>query len=110
MVDPKGRYLLGHSAHVAEIADAAAELAGLTAADRASLRAAALLHDLGRAASSIWDHPGPIRPGDWERIRLHSYWTERVLRRCPSLTDLAEVAAGHHERDSEPPAGTIRVP
>ncbi|APA95831.1 HD domain-containing phosphohydrolase [Nocardia seriolae] len=100
VVDLKGRFLLGHSAHVAELSDAAGELAGLSAADRASLRAAALLHDIGRAAvsSSIWDHPGPVGPGDWERIRLHSYWTERVLRRCPSLTDLAEVAAGHHER------------
>ncbi|GAB3209499.1 HD domain-containing phosphohydrolase [Nocardia tengchongensis] len=100
VVDLKGRYLLGHSAHVAEIADAAGELTGLPAAERANLRAAALLHDLGRAAvpSSIWDHPGPVGPGDWERIRLHSYWTDRVLRRCPGLTDLAEIAAGHHER------------
>lgn len=100
VVDLKGRYLLGHSAHVAEIADAAGELTGLSAAERANLRAAALLHDLGRAAvsSSIWDHPGPVGPGDWERIRLHSYWTDRVLRRCPGLTDLAEIAAGHHER------------
>ncbi|MFE2957291.1 HD-GYP domain-containing protein [Nocardia tengchongensis] len=99
-VDLKGRYLLGHSAHVAEIAYAAGELTGLSAAERANLRAAALLHDLGRTAvsSSIWDHPGPVGPGDWERIRLHSYWTDRVLRRCPGLTDLAEIAAGHHER------------
>ncbi|MGW4249542.1 HD-GYP domain-containing protein, partial [Nocardia sp. NPDC004722] len=100
VVDLKGRYLLGHSAHVAELSDAAGDLAGLSNTDRASLRAAALLHDIGRVAvsSSIWDHPGPVGIGDWERIRLHSYWTDRVLRRCPGLADLAEVAAGHHER------------
>lgn len=57
VVDLKGRYLLGHSAHVAELADAAGELAGLTAADRASLRAAALLHDLGRAGGSACPAP-----------------------------------------------------
>ncbi|WP_280245674.1 HD domain-containing phosphohydrolase [Nocardia abscessus] len=42
--------------------------------------------------------PGPLGRADWKRVRLHSYWTERILRRCPGLTDLAELAAGHHER------------
>ncbi|MBL1075972.1 HD domain-containing protein [Nocardia sp. 2] len=100
VVDLKGRYLLGHSAHVAQLADSAAELTGMNATDRAALRAAALLHDIGRAAvsSAVWDRPGPLGAGDWERVRLHSYWTDRVLRRCPSLTDLAEIASGHHER------------
>ncbi|MFC9998727.1 HD domain-containing phosphohydrolase [Nocardia sp. NPDC127526] len=100
VVDLKGRFLLGHSGHVAQLADAAAGLSGMNRTDRAALRAAALLHDIGRAAvsSSVWDRPGPLGPGDWERVRLHSYWTDRVLRRCPSLADLAEVASGHHER------------
>lgn len=100
VVDLKGRYLLGHSGHVVRLADGAAELSGMAENERAALRAAAYLHDIGRAAisSAVWDRPGPIGPGDWERVRLHSYWTDRVLRRCPSLSDLAEVAAGHHER------------
>ncbi|MEV0298762.1 HD domain-containing phosphohydrolase [Nocardia sp. NPDC050710] len=100
VVDLKGRYLLGHSAHVARLADAAGALSGMDTDARAALRSAALLHDIGRAgvSSAIWDRPGPLSLGDWERVRLHSYWTDRVLRRCPGLTDLAEVAAGHHER------------
>lgn len=100
VVDLKGRHLLGHSTHVAAVADAAADLAGVATGDRSSLRAAALLHDLGRAAvsSSIWDSPRPLGTADWERVRLHAYWTDRILRRCPSLTRLAEMAAGHHER------------
>ncbi|MFF2555935.1 HD domain-containing phosphohydrolase [Nocardia sp. NPDC058058] len=100
VVDLKGRYLLGHSAHVAQLADAAAELAAIPGPERATLRAAALLHDIGRAgvSSAVWDRPGALGPGDWERVRLHSYWTDRILRRCPSLADLAEIAAGHHER------------
>nr|WP_246461874.1 HD domain-containing phosphohydrolase [Nocardia transvalensis] len=100
VVDLKGRWLLGHSGHVADLAAAAADLAGMPADDRDALRAAALLHDLGRAAvsSAIWDRPGPLGPGDRERVRLHTYWTDLVLRRCPGLADLADVAAGHHER------------
>ena len=70
VVDLKGRFLLGHSAHVAAIADAAGSLAGLTSEQRAALRAAALLHDLGRAAvpSSVWDRPAPLGQADWERV------------------------------------------
>ncbi|MEV5833934.1 HD domain-containing phosphohydrolase [Nocardia sp. NPDC052112] len=100
VVDLKGRYLLGHSAHVAQLSDTAAALFGMHVDERATLRAAALVHDLGRAgvSSAVWDRPGPLGAGDWERVRLHSYWTDRVLRRCPGLTDLADVAAGHHER------------
>ncbi|MGY2150696.1 HD domain-containing phosphohydrolase [Nocardia gipuzkoensis] len=100
IVDLKGRYLLGHSAHVAGLAAAAAARMGVPADERAALRAAALLHDLGRAAvsSAVWDRGGPLGRADWKRVRLHSYWTGRILRRCPGLADLAEFAAGHHER------------
>ena len=100
VVDLKGRYLLGHSGHVAELADRAAGLAGQAASERSALRAAALLHDLGRAGvpSSVWDRPGPLGAADWERVRLHAYWTGRVLLRCPALAPLAGTAAAHHER------------
>ena len=98
VADLKGTYLVGHSPHVMRIADAAAAVAGV--ADREALRSAALLHDIGRVAvsSSVWDRPGPLGPADQERVRLHTYWTDRVLRRCPGLAPLAELAAGHHER------------
>lgn len=45
------------------------------------MRAAALFHDLGRVSvpNGIWEKPGPLTVGEWERVRLHSYYTERVL-------------------------------
>ena len=98
VADLKGTHLVGHSPHVAQVADAAAAAAGLP--DRSALRAAALLHDLGRAAvpSEVWDRAAPLGAADRERVRLHAYWTERILRRCPGLAPLAELAAAHHER------------
>jgi HD-GYP domain-containing protein (c-di-GMP phosphodiesterase class II)/DNA-binding CsgD family transcriptional regulator len=100
VADLKGRHLLGHSAHVAALADAGAVAAGIGEDERLSLRAAALLHDLGRVAvsSEIWDRAGPLSAADVERVRLHAYWTDRILRRCTGLAPLAPVAAGHHER------------
>ncbi|WP_157978551.1 MULTISPECIES: HD domain-containing phosphohydrolase [Nocardia] len=99
VVDLKGRWLLGHSAHVAGLAHGAANLSGLGAADIDTLSAAAMLHDIGRVgvSSAIWDRPGPLGAGEWERVRLHTYWTDRVLQRCPGLADLREIASGHHE-------------
>jgi HD-GYP domain-containing protein (c-di-GMP phosphodiesterase class II) len=64
------------------------------------VRAAALLHDLGRVSvpNGIWEKPGPLSVGEWERVRLHSYYTERVLERSPALARLAPLAGSHHER------------
>ena len=98
--DLKGVHLVGHSTRVAELAGGAGKLLGMDVDALGDLRAAALLHDLGRTgvSSEIWDRPGPLGPGDQERVRLHSHWTERILGRSLALAPLAQVAAAHHER------------
>jgi DNA-binding CsgD family transcriptional regulator len=98
--DLKGTHLPGHSLHVTELADRAAALLGLSAEEQAQLHTAALLHDLGRVGvpSAIWDRPGPLGPADWERVRLHPYWTGRILSRCPAFADVEALAGAHHER------------
>jgi HD-GYP domain-containing protein (c-di-GMP phosphodiesterase class II)/DNA-binding CsgD family transcriptional regulator len=98
--DLKGRWLPGHSAQVARLADAAAGLLGCDDDARARLRVAALLHDLGRVgvSSAVWDRPGPLGAADRERVRLHPHWTDRILAGCPPLAGLAATAAAHHER------------
>ena len=98
--DLKGRWLPGHSAQVARLADGAAALLGCDEDERAQLRVAALLHDLGRVgvSSAVWDRPGPLGSGDRERVRLHPHWTDRILAGCPPLAGLAATAAAHHER------------
>jgi HD-GYP domain-containing protein (c-di-GMP phosphodiesterase class II) len=99
-VDLKSPYLLGHSTGVARLAVGAAERLGLDDAERVTLRRAALLHDLGRVAVSaaVWDKPGPLSPPEWEQVRLHAYYTERVLNSSPLLRPLAALAGAHHER------------
>jgi HD-GYP domain-containing protein (c-di-GMP phosphodiesterase class II) len=92
--------LTGHSAGVASLASAAARLRGFPAEDIATLRRAALVHDVGRVAvpARIWQQPGPLTTDDWEKVRLHPYHTERVLVRSPFLAALAPLASAHHER------------
>jgi HD-GYP domain-containing protein (c-di-GMP phosphodiesterase class II) len=59
-----------------------------------------VVHDLGRlgVSNSIWDKPGPLGPGEWERIRLHPHITERMLRQSETLAPLGAIAVQHRER------------
>jgi HD-GYP domain-containing protein (c-di-GMP phosphodiesterase class II) len=93
-------YLAGHSAAVADLAAAAMQRCGTDEAGVAALREAALVHDLGRVAvpSRIWQKPRPLNADEWEQVRLHPYYTERVLARSEFLAALAPVAGAHHER------------
>ena len=77
-----------------------AELAAAAAADSADVFRAGLLHDLGRVGvpNGIWDKPGPLTDGERERVRLHPYYTERIVGRVGALAPLAALAGMHHER------------
>jgi HD-GYP domain-containing protein (c-di-GMP phosphodiesterase class II)/DNA-binding CsgD family transcriptional regulator len=98
--DLKTPFFSGHSSGVADLAVAAAERCRLSSSEVGALGRAALLHDLGRSAVSaaIWDKPGPLSEGEWERVRLHPYWTERVLSRSRALAAVGTIAVLHHER------------
>lgn len=98
--DIKSPYTLGHSVGVAELAAQGARHCGLPEADRVALRRAGLLHDVGRVAVSagIWGKPGPLSEREWESVRMHPYYTERVLARPAMLAQLGALAALHHER------------
>ena len=98
--DLKSRFTLGHSEGVSELAEAAAWRAGLPADRVTALRRAGLLHDLGRVGvpAGVWDRPGPLSDGEWECVRLHPYYTERILGRADVLRPYATLAASHHER------------
>ncbi|MCA1647731.1 MAG: HD domain-containing protein [Chloroflexi bacterium] len=98
--DMKCPYTLGHSRGVADLACAAAQARGLPAADARDVRLAGLLHDVGRAAISndVWDKPGPLSVPQRERMRMHAYYTERILARMGGLRRAASIASVHHER------------
>ncbi len=93
-------YLAGHSAGLAELAGAAAERCRFGADEVTAIRRAAFVHDVGRVAVPvpIWQKRGPLTAGEWERVRLHPYHSERILSRSPFLASLAPVATAHHER------------
>ena len=100
LADLKSPYLVGHSSGVAQLAAAAGRCYGLGSPDVELLQRAGHVHDIGRIAVSagIWDRPGALSRDQWERIRMHPYYTHQVLDRSPFLRSLDEVATAHHER------------
>jgi HD-GYP domain-containing protein (c-di-GMP phosphodiesterase class II) len=98
--DLKSPFTLGHSAGVAALAETAARRLALSDEQAFALRTAGFLHDLGRVSVSnaIWDKPGRLSAAEWERVRLHAYYSERVLSQSPSLGALAPLVGMHHER------------
>ena len=98
--DLKSRYTHGHSAGVSRLAEATAKNLRLPASDARAVAWAGHLHDLGRMGvlATVWDKEGPLTDGEWERVRLHAYHTDRILARAPSLATAAAVAAADHER------------
>lgn len=97
MVSPR---LTGHSAGVADLAAAAAAIAGFDEEEQLRIRHGAMVHDVGRVAvhPRIWQKPGPLSADEWEQVRLHPYHTSRVLAPSSALSGLADVACCHHEK------------
>ena len=90
------RTLLGHARAVADL------VAGLASGGARDgpvtgrrCRRAGLAHGLGRlgVSNAIWDKPGPLGAGEWERVRLQPYLTERILQQSPALRPIGAFAA-----------------
>jgi HD-GYP domain-containing protein (c-di-GMP phosphodiesterase class II) len=98
--DLKSPYTLGHCRAVAELVKISARSLAMEQREIQSLGRAALLHHLGRVgvANGIWDKPGQLNAGEWERVRLYPYHSERIAARSAVLRPLAQLAGSVQER------------
>jgi len=100
VVDAKSPYTAHHSRRVTEFAVRIADYFGLPGDEIVDLQRAGLLHDLGKLSvpNSVLDKPGPLSAQEWEVVRLHPYYTQRILDRVKAFQSLAFVSSSHHER------------
>lgn len=100
VVDAKSPYTARHSAGVAEIAVLLATMLGIGTDERATVRRAALLHDVGKlgVSSRILDKPGTLTRNEWEILRCHPRWSMEILTRVRAFQELGRIAGAHHER------------
>ena len=68
---------------------------------------AGLLHDVGRVgvSNAVWEKPAPLTRLEWEQVRMHGYYSERILVGSPSLAPIS-----HHRRHASRAARRLRLP
>jgi putative nucleotidyltransferase with HDIG domain len=100
VIDAKSPWTFKHSEGVAEVATGIAEVMGYSAEGMRTVRRAALLHDVGKLGISnlILDKPGKLDAAELAEMRKHPHYTRQILSRVSAFADIADLAAGHHER------------
>ncbi len=98
--DLRSTFRGGHSRAVAELVALAAAERGLPDGEITAVRRAALVHDLGLhgVPATVLDKPGPLTAAERERLRMHSYYTERMLAGPVALARIGAIASLTHER------------
>lgn len=96
----RDRYTGEHSESVVEMAAAVARNLGKSEAEVEEVRAAALLHDVGKVGipDAILNKPGPLTDDEREIMAEHTIIGERILRGIPGFAPIAAIVRHEHER------------
>ncbi len=95
----RDRYTGEHSAFVVDMASAVARGLGLSPAQVEDVRAAALLHDIGKVGvpDAILNKPGPLTPEERIVMAEHPVIGERILRSIGGFSPVADIVRHEHE-------------
>jgi putative nucleotidyltransferase with HDIG domain len=98
-VDAKDHYTYGHSKKVSEYAVALSETLGLTEDRVTTIRAAALLHDIGKIGipDSVLNKEGTLTEEEWEQVKTHPQDGVEILRHVINLVNCLPAILHHHE-------------
>ena len=98
-VDSKDKYTRRHSEQVTELALLLGSAMGLSDASLRVLRAAGLLHDVGKIGipDRILRKPGPLTAAEWAIVKGHPAMGETLIRTVPDLAEIQALVACHHE-------------
>jgi diguanylate cyclase (GGDEF)-like protein/putative nucleotidyltransferase with HDIG domain len=100
VIDGRDSYARGHSRVVMEMSIAIGESMGMSAEDIDSLRAAALLHDLGKIGTpeEVLGKTTPLDPKERAQIENHAGLGSQILKRVQQMSAILPGVKHHHER------------
>ncbi len=99
-IDAKDNTTHQHLQRVVRYADAIGEHIGLPYHERKALRAAALLHDIGKLAvpEYIISKPGRLTEEEFEKMKIHTLVGAEILERVEFPYPVVPIVRSHHER------------
>jgi len=99
-VDSRDKYTIGHSKQVTKYAVALATSMGLPRSDIELIRAAALLHDIGKIGmpDSLLTNTDELTEEEKQIVFQHPVVGENILKPIESLAKLCPIVRHHHER------------
>jgi hypothetical protein len=88
-----------HIRRVQVSAEALSVAAGVAPGDAARIGWAAMLHDVGKlhVPDRILLKPGRLTPAEWDTMRRHTIWGERILADGEGFAMARRIARWHHE-------------
>ncbi len=95
----RDRYTGEHSESVVDLVESVARGLALSGSEVDHVKAAALLHDIGKVAipDDVLNKPGPLDDGEWKVMREHPVIGERIQRAIPGMGPIARIVRHEHE-------------
>ncbi len=96
----RDRYTGEHSESVVDLVEVVARGLALSKRDVDHVKAAALLHDIGKVAipDDVLNKSSPLDGDEWKIMREHPVIGERILRAIPGMGPIARIVRHEHER------------
>jgi hypothetical protein len=96
----KDEYTEEHTRRVALRAVQVGEVLGLTGGRLRALATGALVHDIGKLSvpDAVLQKPGPLTDDEFELIKRHPEWGDRMLIDLGFGEDVRHLVRSHHER------------